>query len=82
MKYVAASLFRFLALSGMLVIPIQAQEYDLVINHGRVIDPETEFDAVANIGIKGGTIATITKPTVEKGKVDDGVRSITYSAPR
>jgi N-acyl-D-glutamate deacylase len=55
----------------MLVIPGQAQDYDLVINNGRVIDPETEFDAVANIGIKEGTIATITKKAITGQKVID-----------
>ena len=38
-----------------------AQDYDLVINGGRVMDPETSFDDVANVGIKDGRIATITK---------------------
>ena len=38
-----------------------AQEYDLVINNGRVMDPETKYDAVANVGINDGRIAFITK---------------------
>jgi cytosine/adenosine deaminase-related metal-dependent hydrolase len=42
------------ALSG------HAQDYDLVINGGRVMDPETEFDAVANVAIKDGRIVAIT----------------------
>lgn len=65
------NLLGFLALYGMLAIPGRAQEYDLVINGGRVIDPETEFDAVANVGIKGGTIATITKEAIAGHKVID-----------
>jgi len=65
------SLLGFLALCWMLAIPGQAQEYDLVINNGRVIDPETEFDAVANVAIKGGTIATITKEAITGQKVID-----------
>lgn len=36
------------------------QEYDIVINHGRVMDPETMYDAIANVGIKEGKIAIIT----------------------
>ena len=32
-------------------IPALAQDYDLVINNGRVMDPETMFDDVANVGI-------------------------------
>lgn len=41
--------------------------YDVVILNGRVIDPETMFDAVANVGIKDGIIAIITKSQI-KGK--------------
>ena len=37
-----------------------ADDYDLVINGGRVMDPETKLDAVRNVGIKDGTIASIT----------------------
>ncbi|MGB5263782.1 MAG: hydrolase, partial [Lutimonas sp.] len=37
------------------------ESYDLVIVNGRVIDPETEFDDVANVGIKDGRIVAITK---------------------
>jgi len=37
-----------------------AQQYDLVINDGRVMDPETMYDAIANVGIKDGRIAAIT----------------------
>lgn len=44
-----------------------ATEYDLVINNGRVMDPETKFDAVSNVGIKDGRIAKITKDEI-KGK--------------
>lgn len=41
-----------------------AKDYDLVINNGRVIDPETMYDDVANVGIKDGRIATITKQNI------------------
>lgn len=44
-----------------------AQEYDIVINGGRVMDPETMYDSVANVGIKEGRIAVITKNKI-KGK--------------
>ena len=38
--------------------------YDLVILNGRVMDPETDFDAVRNVGIKDGRIATITEDEI------------------
>ena len=37
-----------------------AQNFDLVIENGRVMDPETGFDQVANLGITDGTIVTIS----------------------
>ena len=47
-------IFSLLALSLMMVMPAMAADYDLVINNGRVMDPETKYDAVANVGIKDG----------------------------
>jgi len=44
-----------------LAAPVYAADYDLVINNGRVMDPETNYDAIANVGINGGKIAVITK---------------------
>ena len=41
-----------------------ADDYDVVINNGRVMDPETDFDAVRNVGIKNGMIATITEKKI------------------
>jgi hypothetical protein len=32
--------------------PSAAQDFDLVILNGRVMDPETRYDAVANVGVK------------------------------
>ena len=34
--------------------------YEIAINNGRVIDPETKLDAQRNVGILNGKIATIT----------------------
>jgi len=54
-----------LILALVLAMPAMAQDYDLVINNGRVMDPETNYDAVANVGIKGGKIAVITQDKIE-----------------
>lgn len=32
------------------------QTYDLVNNNGRVMDPETLYDDIANVGVKDGRI--------------------------
>lgn len=42
-----------------------AQDYDLVINNGRVMDPETMYDDIANVGVKDGRIAVITKHKIK-----------------
>ena len=39
---------------------LAAQQYDLVLEGGRVIDPETHLDAIRNVGIREGKIASIT----------------------
>lgn len=51
----------------LLVVPASAQEapdYDVVILGGRVMDPETGHDAIANVGIRDGRIAVITQKTI------------------
>jgi len=39
---------------------LSAQQYDLVIEGGRVMDPETNLDAIRNVGILKGRIARIS----------------------
>jgi len=41
-----------------------AQSHDVVILNGRVMDPETGFDAVRNVGVMDGKIATITSDAI------------------
>ena len=43
----------------------QSQVYDIVIQGGRVIDPETHFDAIRNIGVLNGKIAIITSKALQ-----------------
>ena len=45
--------FFFLVFSATVAV---AQKYDLVIEGGRVMDPETGLDAVRNVGIRGGRL--------------------------
>ena len=49
-------LFSFLAISAVAA----AQQYDLVLEGGRVMDPETGLDAVRNVGIREGKIVRIS----------------------
>lgn len=48
-----------------------AIRYDIVIEGGRVIDPETGLDAVRNVAINGGTIARISERPLEGETIID-----------
>ncbi len=48
-----------------------ANGYDVVILNGRVMDPETNLDAIRNVGIKGGIIETITEATLGGTEIID-----------
>lgn len=39
---------------------LTAQQFDLVLEGGRVMDPETGLDAIRNVGIRDGRIASIS----------------------
>ena len=45
--------------------------YDVVLQGGRVIDPETYLDGIYNVGINGGQIATITKDKLDGKDIVD-----------
>ncbi len=46
-----------------------AQRYDLVLEGGRVMDPETGLDATRNVGILDGKIARISSETLDGRRV-------------
>jgi N-acyl-D-aspartate/D-glutamate deacylase len=46
------------------IVPLTAQDFDLVIVHGRVIDPESGLDAVRSVGVRNGKIAAISDGTL------------------
>jgi len=48
-----------------------AEPFDLVIRGGRVMDPETGFDQVANVGVRDGRIVAITADDLEGGRQID-----------
>jgi N-acyl-D-glutamate deacylase len=68
--------FTLSALVLAMAMPASAVDYDLVINNGRVIDPETLFDSVANVGIKDGRIAEISKKSLKGAKTIDATGQI------
>ncbi len=63
-------------LSTLASTAVFAQDYDLVINNGRVIDPETLFDDIANVGIKDGRIAAISRDALTGAETVDATGQI------
>ena len=51
---------RWPALVIFAYLPLFAQTYDLVLANGPVMDPDTNFDAVRNVGVQAGRIAVIS----------------------
>src|SRR5580698_8211874 len=50
---------------------LAAQTYDIVLQRGRVIDPESGLDAVRSVGITGNRIAAVSaRPLRGKTEVD------------
>ena len=62
------TLYLFIALF-LLIASSQAQQFDLVIQNGRVMDPETGLDAVRNVGINGNKIVQISESPLNGKRV-------------
>jgi len=55
----------------ILAAPLLSQTYDIVLANGRVMDPESNLDAVRNVGIRGGRIAAVSASPLEGRTVVD-----------
>ena len=64
-----------LTIAGLSAQSVAAQDYDLVILGGRVMDAETRYDGVANVGIWDGRIAVITREKIEGKRKSRGLRA-------
>ena len=61
----------WIALAPAPAVGVVAADYDLVILNGRVMDPETDYDGVAHVGVKDGRIAVITTDSINgKATID------------
>jgi N-acyl-D-glutamate deacylase len=56
--------FLFVAAGG-------AQEFDLVLTGGRVMDPETRLDSARNVGVRHGKIVRITNEPLKGRRTID-----------
>ncbi len=63
MKYISTLLF--------ITATLLAQQYDVVLSNGRVMDPESGLDAIRNVGITAGRIAAITESPLNGRTVVD-----------
>ena len=59
-----SDLFAVAVLAVAIATPAMAADYDVVISNGRVMDPETNFDGVRNVGVKDGRIVVITEDAI------------------
>jgi len=66
MRSVTAVLF-----GALLAAVAYAQEYDVVLAHGRVLDPASGLDGVRYVGIRGGKIAAISEAPLQGRTVLD-----------
>ena len=62
----------------ILTAPLIAQQYDIAVNNGRVIDPESKLDAIRSIGVKNGKISAIS-PRPLTGKTDINAQGLIVS---
>jgi len=56
-------------LSMIMATSAFAQKYDIVLEGGRVVDPESGLDAIRNLGISNGKIARISPELLAGGRV-------------
>lgn len=69
---------RILILLLLAALPLAAQQYDLLIRGGRVIDPANQVDGVMDVAVQGQTIARVARdiPSGEAKKVIDASGAI------
>lgn len=67
----AVSIFLFSGVMFLATGTAAAEFYDVVVLHGRVMDPESNLDAVRNLGIRAGKVQTITSKSLKGRTVID-----------
>ena len=71
MTFRTASLLLIVVTILTAFFPSRAQVYDLVILNGRVIDPESQTDALRNVGINKGKIEVISQSRLNGKNIID-----------
>ena len=62
---------RLLMTISMLAFLGHAQEFDVVIRNGRIMDPASGVDSVRQLGIRDGKIAAISEQALQGRSVID-----------
>jgi hypothetical protein len=57
--------------AGCVSVAASAQQYDLVINNGRVMDPETGLDAIRNVAVQDKKIVAVSTGVMQGKTVID-----------
>ncbi|MDC3015811.1 amidohydrolase family protein [Luminiphilus sp.] len=80
--YFICAIFRVVC-AGLLLALMACGEpapaYDVVINHGRVIDPESQLDAVRSIGTRNGKIVAVSKTPLSAPREIDASNRVVIS---
>jgi len=63
--------FAFIAWLSQSVVAQSNVVYDIVLNGGRVLDPETKLDAIRNVGITNNRITEISTDALKGKEVID-----------
>src|SRR5688572_3366543 len=53
-----------------------SESYDLVVANGRVIDPDSQLDAVRHVGIRGGRIEVVSETPLAGTRVIDAAQHV------
>jgi dihydroorotase len=62
---------KLVLLATFLAAAASAQLYDVVLANGRLMDPESNLDAIRNIGIRGSRVATVSTSPLQGRTVID-----------
>ena len=76
LKYNLAQCAIALVLAVLLPARGWSSDFDLVLNNGRVIDPDSGLDAIRHIGITGGAIAEVSERPLMGHRVIDATNLI------
>jgi len=60
-RYAVGSVAVLALLWLLACVPAHGETYDIVLSHGRVMDPESGLDDIRNVGISGGKIRAIDR---------------------